>query len=222
MNNTQRFTSVFLIAAILVLAGCTTYVQQPNGQAQQMPPQYDYNPGYNPDNTVADAILAAAIINGVSGYYGPGHIFYPSVMYGGVPGYYVGGVFHTSTQYRTTIVNNYNTGRSDFQRNPAQYAQSHPAAVVVKNDPGKPSFGSQSGGMTKGAAASLSSSKPSFGSQSGSMTRGAASLSPSKPSFGSQSGGMSHSASSSSSSRPSSSSSNSSSSSHSSGSSHRH
>lgn len=198
-----KIASLFALFAVLFFVGCTTYVSQPI--AQQGQPQYEYNPGYNPDNTVADTILAAALINGISGYYGPGHIFYPSAMYGGVPGYYVGGVFHTSTQYRTTIVNNYNTGRQDFQRNPTAYAQSHPTAVSKPNYTSqgqgskgastatttKPTFGSGTGTSTRVAATAPATPtpapKPSFGSGAGSSSRSSAPSAPSRPSFGSSS-----------------------------------
>lgn len=198
--NTIFKTSVVL-ALILALAGCTTYVTQP--VAQQGQPQYDYNPGYDPNSVIADAIIASAIVNGVTGYR-YGGVFYPQAYYGGVPGYYVGGVFHTSTQYKTTIVNNYNTGRQEFQRNPTVYAQQHPNAVQAKpnygsNAPanGKPAFGSQQGGMTKGPATATSTpGKPAFGSQQGGMTRSTptASAPPSKPAFGSSAGTVSRSA----------------------------
>ena len=177
MNIRNSFAIAFLIVITLLAGGCT-YVQ-PVPMAQQ---QYEYNPGYNPNNVVAEAIIASAIINGVTGYR-YGGAFYPQAYYGGMPGYYVGGVFHTSQSNRTTIVNNYNTGRSEFQRNPAQYAQKNPGAVT------KPNFGSQAGGMTKGPATSTTSTsnnKPNFGSQQGGMTKQAAA--PSRPNFGSQVG----------------------------------
>jgi hypothetical protein len=192
MTSTNKFAFATLLSLVLFATACTTYVPVQQSQA----PQYEYNPGYNPDNAVADAILMAAVLNGVNGYWGPGHVFYPSVMYGGVPGYYVGGVFHTSVQNRTVIVNHYNTGRTEFQRNPQAFAKTHPDAVA------KPNFGSQAGGMTRGAATATSntapaSNKPQFGQQQGGMTRGAATPAPSaKPAFGPQAGGMSRSASS--------------------------
>lgn len=188
--NFTKFSPLLILALIFSLVGCTTYVPVQQGQAV---PQYEYNPGYNPDNAIADAILMSAVINGVNGYYGPGHIFYPSAMYGGVSGYYVGGVFHTSVQNRTVIVNHYNTGRSDFQRNPTQFAQQHPD-VVKTTTAAKPNFGSQQGGMTKSAptaTAPAATARPNFGSQQGGMTKSAATPQPAaRPSFGSQSGGM--------------------------------
>jgi hypothetical protein len=197
MTSTNKFAIATLMALVFLSTACTTYVQQPVAQGQGAPV---YDPGYNPDNVIADAILTAAILNGVNGYYGPGHVFYPSVMYGGVPGYYVGGVFHTSTTYRTTIVNNY---QHDRIVPPAQ------RTVVVANAPskplytapvkdGKPQFGQQAGGMTRGPATVVNNTtvnntttKPQFGSQAGGMTRGPASSQPTgKPQLGSQSGGM--------------------------------
>lgn len=184
-------TKFISIASILILAffsaSCTTYVPV------QQQGQYEYNPGYNPDNTVADAILAAAIFNGVSGYYGPGHVFYPQTMYGGVPGYYVGSVFHTSPQYRTTIVNNYSTGRSEFTRNPQSYAQSHPDVVKTISKPvygqsAMPNYSNNTGGVTRSAP--TSSGMPAYGSNTGGVTR---STTTPKPTYGSSTGGVSRS-----------------------------
>ena len=215
MNLRNSTSLAVLIIVTLLASACTTYVPVQQGQYQQQP-QYQYNPGYDPNNVVAEAIIASAIVNGMTGYYGPGHVFYQQAYYGGVPGYYIGGVFHTNTQYRTTIVNNYNTGRTEFQRNPQAFAQQHPTAVTKPNygngggsntanqQNNKPNFGQQQGGMVRGAATqqqqSTTTGKPNFGNQNGTMTRGAATQqqqqasAPSKPNFGSGGGGMTRSA----------------------------
>jgi hypothetical protein len=201
----KNFAAFVLLIVTILCSSCTTYVPVQQGQQYPQQQQYQYDPGYNPNNVLADAILASAIINGVSGYYGPGHIFYRQSMYGGVPGYYVGGVFHTSGQYRTTIVNNYNTGRNEYQRNPQSYAQANPTAVkTVNGGPGKPSYGSQTqasssrmpnysnaaGGVQRGSSAPSQNAMPNYGSNSGGVSR--------SPSFGSSSRSSSSSSSSSS------------------------
>ncbi len=142
-----KISTGVVMLAILALVSCGPAYVQPVAQ---------YDPGYNPSNAVADAILAAAIINGVTGYYGPGHVFYPQTMYGGVPGYYVGGVFHTSVQNRTVIVNNYNHDRV-----------SPPSQRKV------PSYSSGAGSSGRGASQS-----------SGVSGRGAGQSTPSRPSYG--------------------------------------
>ena len=77
----------FVFAAMILSVACgpTYVVQQPNGQ------QAVYDPGYDPNQFLYDAMLANVIVNGVNGYYGPGHIFYPMVSVGGVGGYYDSG-----------------------------------------------------------------------------------------------------------------------------------
>jgi hypothetical protein len=208
MNLRAKISAVTLIvlaALTFVACGPTYVVQNPN----QVPAgaAYSYDPGYNPNNVIADAIITSAIINGVTGYYGPGHVFYPQAMYGGVPGYYVGGVFHTSSSSRTTIVNNYNTGQSEFQRNPQQYAQSHPS-LVKKPDYTSTKNGGQ-GTIGRGpstaatpapnAAAATPAGKPAYSQSAGTIGRGAASApapqaAPSKPNYGATPGAITRSA----------------------------
>lgn len=180
MNTSRSFNVAFLMVIVLLISACgPTYVQP---QAQ-----YEYNPGYNPNNVVADAIITAAIINGVTGYH-YGGAFYPQAYYGGVPGYYVGGRFHTSREYHTTIVNNYNTGHQAFQRNPQAYAQQNPKAVAVK-----PNYSSNTGGVSRGPATQTPQqvSKPNYGSYDGGVTRGP--VATSKPNYGGYNGGVSRS-----------------------------
>jgi hypothetical protein len=178
MNNRPNFLFSLALSILTLNVACgPTYVQQvPVAQ------QYQYDPGYNPNNVLAEAMLATAIVNGVSGYWGPGHVFYPQAYYGGVPGYYSGGRFHTSQQNYTTVVNNYNVGGREFQRNPTQYAQTHPSSVTKPNYSG-PS-GSTTGRQTNGAQ--TGSSKPDYGS-GGSISRGASNAQQSaqtKPNYG--------------------------------------
>jgi hypothetical protein len=165
MSFRSKIFATLLVAASLLFVACgPTYVVQPTGQAVA------YQPAYNPDQFVYDALVTAAIVNGVNGYYGPNHVFYPSAMVGGVSGYYVGGVFHTSQSNRTTVINNYqteirthqasapvNTGKPDYttknggqgviQRGaPSQPATPAPAAASPAAQTGKPSYVSQQNG----------------------------------------------------------------------------
>lgn len=208
MKTSMKFIPLLLILALLSACGPTYVVERP-------PTQYDpayYNPGYDPSHAVADAILTAAVINGVTGYYGPGGIFYRQAYYGGVPGYYVGGVFHTSREYHTTIVNNYNTGRNDYLRSgqittyngSSRVVNQAPSTAIAKPNYGArpasmPNYSNSPGGSVRSAPTSTYSrptGMPNYSNSSGTSTRSAptssftrsAPTTSSKPSYGSSSG----------------------------------
>jgi len=194
---------------MLVACG-PTYVQPVAYQQQQQ-----FNPGYDPNQFLYDAMLANAVVNGINGYYGPGHVFYPMVTVGGVGGYYDSGHhFHTSVQNKTVVINNYNTERTRF----TQQQASKPNYSQQPSQQQKPNYGSQQGTVSRGqpatqqqqvqqkpnyssgnggtiqrgapsAPAPAVSSKPNYGSSSGSVSR--APSAPSRPSYSGSSGGMS-------------------------------
>ena len=203
MVETREILFVFLVSLVIVtfVACGPTYVVPNNGQ------QAVYDPGYDPNQFLYDAMLADVIVNGIHGYYGPGHVFYPMVTVGGVGGYYDSyHHFHTSVQNKTVVINNYNTGREQFvrqqvQRGKPNYSpqqgniQRGSPATTTQTTTAKPNYTSGNGGsIQRGAAPSTPapSAKPNYGS-SGGMTRSApASSRPSsRPSYSSSSGGMS-------------------------------
>ena len=211
MSFKTKFALAIGLAAIFLCAACgPTYVVQPNGQQAAYQQQYQqYDPGYDPNQFLYDAMLANAVVNGINGYYGPGHIFYPMVNVGGVGGYYDSGHhFHTSVTNKTVVINNYNTGREQFTKQQASkpnYTQSQQQKPQYGTQQGtigrgasqapaqvaKPVYASGNGGsIGRGVASAPVASKPSYGSSSGSMSRSAPSA-PSRPSYSSSSGGMS-------------------------------
>ena len=211
MSFRTKVISVFAALAFFLCAACgPTYVQPVAVQQQQ------YVPAYDPNQAVYDAALTVAILNGVNGYYGPGHVFYPMATYGGVSGYYDSGHhFHTSVTNKTVIVNNYNneikqhqaqvpTGKPNYSaQTPAQQqSQAQQAA-------GKPNYGAQQGTIGRGAAttpapataATPVQSKPNYQSATGgSIGRGAATTAApapvvsSKPNYGASQGSIQRSA----------------------------
>ena len=167
-----KLTFLVIFAAFILSVACgPTYVVQPTGQQQAV-----YDPGYDPNQFMYDAMMADVIVNGVHGYYGYGHVFYPMITVGGVGGYYDSGHhFHTSVTNKTVVINNYNTGRTQFQQQ------------VSKS---KPNYGSQQGTISRGAPQTATpAAKPNYGS-GGNIQRGAASSAPSKPNYGSSSGNI--------------------------------
>ena len=207
----KRAAFAFIFAAILLSVACgPTYVQPVAYQQQQ------FQPGYDPNQFMYDAMLANAVVNGINGYYGPGHVFYPMVTVGGVGGYYDSGHhFHTSVQNKTVVINNYNTEKTKFQQQAAQkpqYGQGQgtigrgaPSQPNAPQAAQKPNYGTQQGTIGRGPSAPAPSApaatgKPNYGSSTGTMQRqvpasapAARSYSPpSKPSYSSpSSGGMS-------------------------------
>jgi hypothetical protein len=190
MSFTPKVSVLLLVAVTLLFSACgPTYVVQPNGQAAA------YQPGYDPNQFAYDAALAIAVVNGVNGYYGPNHVFYPSVMLGGVPGYYVGGVFHTSQSNRTVVINNY---QNDVRTHQSQANTGKPNYNAPAGSTGKPDYTTKSGGpgvIQRGSpstatpvAAQTPAGKPAYSANPGTIGRGAASAPPaalpSKPSYG--------------------------------------
>jgi hypothetical protein len=209
MSFRSKFITSFAALAILLCVACGPTYVQPVAYQQ---PQQQYVPAYDPNQAVYDAALTVAILNGVNGYYGPGHVFYPVATYGGVSGYYDSGHrFHTSVTNKTVIVNNYNNE-----------IKSH--ASTSTNNASKPNYTTQTGNGTVGRGPSstptpTATTKPNYTSTTGgSIGRGSSTPTTtpvsSKPNYGSSGGSVSRSAPSSSSPRPSYSSSSSSSGKH--------
>jgi hypothetical protein len=177
----KLFTGLALAAVLMLVACGPTYVQPVAYQQQQQ-----FNPGYDPNQFLYDAMLANAVVNGINGYYGPGHVFYPMVTVGGVGGYYDSGHhFHTSVQNKTVVINNYNTEKTKFQQQVSQ----------------KPNYGTQQGTIGRGPSTQQSApqatQKPNYGAQQGTIGRGAPQQAPvvtSKPNYGSSTGTMQRSA----------------------------
>ena len=172
----SKITALLLVVASMFFVACgPTYYVQPTGQAA-------HQPAYDPNQFAYDAMLAAAVVNGVNGYYGANHVFYPSVVVGGVPGYYVGGVFHTSQTNRTTVINNYQTE-----------IRTHQTSVNTS----KPNYGTNQGTIGRGPSsptpsASAQTSKPAYSTGGGSMQRSAPTPAPApRSSFSSSTGSIS-------------------------------
>lgn len=194
MTTIKKSLIVAFLGLIALLSACTpTYMAAP-----------PYNPGYDPNSFYYDSAFPnTAYVGGVQGYY-YGGVFRPMVTLGGVYGFYgVDGRFHTSHVNRTTVINNYNTGRLSHE---SRYSSDSYRPSSSVSTPGgyskpdytntspatRPAYGSQSGGVTRGYQPQATApTRPSYGSQSGGVTRGYQSSSPSvsRPSYGSQSGG---------------------------------
>ena len=209
----KRAAFAFIFATILLSVACgPTYVQPVAYQQQQQQPVY--NPGYDPNQFLYDAMLADVIVGGIHGYYGAGHVFYPMVTVGGVGGYYDSGHhFHTSVQNKTVVINNYNTEKTKFQQQAAQkpqYGQGQgtigrgtPTQPSAPQAAQKPNYGTQQGTIGRGPsapAAPTATGKPNYGSSTGTVQRSAPSAPAarpsysapaSRPSFSPSSGGMS-------------------------------
>jgi hypothetical protein len=200
MKFSTKFSLSVLFAVILLCSACgPTYVVQPNGQQAQY---QQYDPGYDPNQFLYDAMLADAIYNGQRGYWGPGHVFYPMVTIGGVVGYYDGNHhFHTSVQNKTVVINNYNHGRDEFVKThplnaKPDYSRQQSQGQSQQTQQ-KPNYTSQQNGgqgtIGRGPStqqqASQAQQKPQYGS-GGTIGRGAPSAAPapaasSKPNYGS-------------------------------------
>jgi hypothetical protein len=180
MSFTKKLALSVIFAALILGVACgPTYVVQPTGQQQAV-----YNPGYDPNQFMYDMMLADVMVNGVHGYYGAGHVFYPMVTVGGVGGYYDSGHhFHTNVTNKTVVINNYNTGRTQFQQQASKSQQTQ-----------KPNYGSQQGTVSRGAPQTpQTASKPNYSSGTGTIQRGSSPApAASKPNYGS-SGGISRS-----------------------------
>jgi hypothetical protein len=204
----KRAAFAFIFATILLSVACGPTYVQPVAYQQQQPV---YNPGYDPNQFLYDAMLADVIVGGIHGYYGAGHVFYPMVTVGGVGGYYDSGHhFHTSVQNKTVVINNYNTEKTKFQQQAAQKPQyGQGQGTIGRGTPTqpqaapKPNYGTQQGTIGRGPsapAAPTATGKPNYGSSTGTVQRSAPSAPAarpsysapaSRPSFSPSSGGMS-------------------------------
>lgn len=217
MKFSIKFSLSVLFVAILLCVACgPTYVVQPNGQPAQYQQYQQYDPGYDPNQFLYDTMLTAAILNGQRGYYGPGHVFYPDVMVGGVDGYYDSGHhFHTSVTNKTVVINNYQHGHDEFVKTHPLNAKPDYSRQQTQQKPNyqsqqngvqgtigrglqtqqqapqaqqKPNYGN-GGTIGRGTpSVTPASNKPNYGG-GGSIQRSAPSA-PSKPSFSPSSGGM--------------------------------